>query len=113
MSPSRSHGTTRLLAIRELRGSNLRAPVEGLRHLVELRCVPEGAAVLVDTDGTDRGYRRNHCFVGIGDLADAEVLERWPWHHQLYPGVGADIVMESIALIDLARGCNCRFSAVS
>jgi hypothetical protein len=24
----------------------------------------------------------------------------WLWHHQLYSGVGADIVMESIALID-------------
>ena len=28
----------------------------------------------------------------------------WIQHHQLYSGVGADIVMESIALIDLARG---------
>jgi hypothetical protein len=28
----------------------------------------------------------------------------WFWHHQLYPGVGADIVMESITLIDLWKG---------
>jgi hypothetical protein len=27
----------------------------------------------------------------------------WFWHHQLYSGVGADIVMESISLIDLRQ----------
>jgi hypothetical protein len=29
----------------------------------------------------------------------------WLKHHQLYSGVGADIVMESIALIDLDFEC--------
>src|SRR5215471_14443791 len=36
------------------------------------------------------------------------------WHHQLYSGLGADIVMESIALISPGRGfeCNCLITPV-
>jgi hypothetical protein len=30
----------------------------------------------------------------------------WLYHHQLYSGVGADIVMESISLIDRGFECN-------